>query len=777
MRFSQVVLGILLVTPILDGCEDPKVAEGIFSENLGEPMPSATSEQRETFDRGMDVLKHRFTPEDGLGPAFNVTFCGACHEKPVFGGSAGRYRDFLLVGRSAAGAFTATGVNGVQVQYEPDGAVRVPTDEATNVTALRSAIPFFGVGVLAELSNEVILANADPDDEDGDGISGRPNYDRGFVGRFGRKAQTVSIEGFIRGPLFNHLGITTDPLSEARKAALPVPSGSASVNDTNTQALTEYIGTTGHGQAAAPDESTLDEDGVPDPEMSEQDLFDLISMAMLLGAPKPEPLTEETEAGLAIFEEVGCAKCHVQSLEGPRGLIPLYSDLLLHDMGEALSDNVTMKEASGSEFRTQPLWGITAVGPYLHDGRADTLEEAIMMHGGEAEAVRDAYAARSEADRAKLVRFLESLGGSSQKTAGLVPPNEPLSATGSYGGPWRELNEEEQQRFLLGREVFDRDFALSAGLGPRTNGDACRGCHFDPVIGGTGPSDVNVIRHGSVDTSTTPYRFTPPSIGTMAHKFTVGATRPPADETANVFENRQTPLVLGMGLLELISESEILNLEDPMDSDGDGIQGIAHRLPDGRLGRFGWKANVPSTREFARDAMFNEMGVTLPPEEGLTFGDLTDSDEVPDPELSLTELQAIAFYMELLAPPPPAQLDASAEQAGLTLFEEVGCAACHIPSLPTDDGMEVRAYTDLLLHDVVPANFVGVPDGTATMRHFRTPPLWGLRDTAPYMHDGRAYSIEEAIARHESEAQSSRENYEGLSAQEREVLLTFLRTR
>ena len=87
--------------------------------------------------------------------------------------------------------------------------------------AQRNPIPFFGVGLIAELSEAAILKHSDPIDIDGDGVSGRPNYDQGFVGRFGRKAQTVSIEGFIRGPFFNHLGITTDPLSNEQRRDLP----------------------------------------------------------------------------------------------------------------------------------------------------------------------------------------------------------------------------------------------------------------------------------------------------------------------------------------------------------------------------------------------------------------------------------------------------------------------------------------------------------------------------------------------------------------------------
>ena len=139
----------------------------------------------------------------------------------MFGGAGGRYRNFLLVGQGLSdGSFNPTGVNGVQPQFSITEGRRA-TDPETNVFATRNPIPFFGVGLLAEISDEEILSRVDEDDADGDGISGRANFERGFVGRFGRKSQSVAIESFIRGPLFNHLGITTNPLSPEARGRLP----------------------------------------------------------------------------------------------------------------------------------------------------------------------------------------------------------------------------------------------------------------------------------------------------------------------------------------------------------------------------------------------------------------------------------------------------------------------------------------------------------------------------------------------------------------------------
>ncbi|MFK8003694.1 MAG: di-heme oxidoredictase family protein, partial [Polyangiales bacterium] len=183
---SRALVSLLLGSVLLPGCPDPidpplpPVAEGIFAP-MGEIRPSATEEERATFARGEEVARRRFTPEMGLGPSFNVTFCGACHEKPVFGGSAGRYRDFLLVEQIVSdGSRVALGSNGVLPQYNLETGRR-PTEEAANHFGRRNPIPFFGVGLLAEIPEEAILANADADDADGDGISGRPNVDRGFV--------------------------------------------------------------------------------------------------------------------------------------------------------------------------------------------------------------------------------------------------------------------------------------------------------------------------------------------------------------------------------------------------------------------------------------------------------------------------------------------------------------------------------------------------------------------------------------------------------------------
>jgi len=768
------------------------VAPGVTGK-LGDPMPSLTAEQLETFARGKAVLQKRFNLGDGLGPAFNVTFCGACHEKPAPGGSAALYRNFFIGARTNTdGAFAFSESQGMaggvlrMFNHDPSLPARPPVPDTTTIFAQRNSIPMFGVGLMAELTDEEILSRADPDDANGDGISGRPNHDRGFVGRFGLKCQTVSIEAFIRGPLFNHVGITTNPLTNELRAQLPVNSAARQkLIDAHRIVSTSDPKFGPHDQAAASDGPNSDNDGVPDPEMSGQDLFDLVSFSMMLAAPAFDPPTFQTNHGREVFHADRCTDCHIPRLNGPRGPVPAYSDFLIHDMGPDLADGIVMKEASGSEFRTQPLWGISAEGPYLHDGRAATIEDAIVAHGGEASAARDVFVALPQQDKVDVIEFLLSLGGRSQASSGLLPPDQPIPDVGQFGGPFRSLTADEAERFRRGRAVFDRDFNFVDGAGGlagpdgvgRFNGDSCRACHSDPVIGGAGPRGVNVMRHGIVDLAGV---FSPPPTtpNTILHKeIRLGHPIIKATPDCNVFEMRQTPHNFGLGLIDAITEDTIRSHEDPADANADGISGRAHVLPnDGRVGRLGWKADVPSVAEFVRDAMASEIGITIPGQQGLFFGRTEDTDGIADPELPVQDAEDLAFFMGLMAG-PPRQSAANPVQAtdGEGLFASVGCTKCHIPSMPSPLG-DVPLFSDLLLHDILPGGTHGIVSGNATQTEFRTAPLWGLSQTAPYFHNGAADSINQAIRMHDGEATAIRQAYEALSESDRAALLAFLST-
>ncbi|MGB0717201.1 MAG: di-heme oxidoredictase family protein, partial [Phycisphaerae bacterium] len=413
-----------------------------------------------------------------------------------------------------------------------------------------------------------------------------------------------------------------------------------------------------------------------------------------------------------------------------------------------------------------------------------TLSDAILAHGGEGQASRDAFAALSDSEQEDVIEFMLSLGGRDQFSVGLVPPNTPIADVGTFGGPTRALDSDESAQFLRGRTLYDTEFGHATGAGGlegmdggiRFNGDSCRACHFQPVLGGAGPRDVNVIRHGMVTedgTFVNPLE-TPNSILHSQSRVESPIPMPEGDTT--FLGHRQTPHTLGLGLIGAIPDETIMANADPDDLDGDGISGRAHVLSDGRLGKYGWKADVPSIAEFVRDAMAAEIGLTVEAQDGLTFGITVDNDGVADPELLASEAEDLAFFLEMLGGPPrQAAIDEAAAADGEALFESVGCASCHIPVLTGSAG-DAALYSDLLLHEILPEGQVSATSDQATEREFRTAPLWGLSQTAPYMHSGLADTIEEAILLHDGEAVGVRDAFEALSDEDKANLLAFLDT-
>ena len=314
--------------------------------------------------------------------------------------------------------------------------------------------------------------------------------------------------------------------------------------------------------------------------------------------------------------------------------------------------------------------------------------------------------------------------------------------------------------------------AAKALGGPRFNGDSCRACHFEPVVGGAGPLGVNVMRHGILNEQG---QFVNPAVGTILHKNVALEDQVVQPQVAaNIFEHRQTPPLFGLGLIDAIPDEVLLANVDPEDLDGDGISGRASWTDGGRLGRFGWKAQVPTLEEFVRDAVTAELGMTLPYVEGLTFGRIHDNDEVPDPEFSSGDAELLLAYMAGLAAPPRSEAAGNPEVlAGEQLFTQIGCASCHRPTLDGPDG-PVPLYSDLLLHEVLAPEAAGIEEASANMWEFRTAPLWGLRLSAPYLHSGVAETIAAAIELHDGEAAEVRDAYLALSEGDRAALLAFL---
>jgi CxxC motif-containing protein (DUF1111 family) len=267
-----------------------------------------------------------------------------------------------------------------------------------------------------------------------------------------------------------------------------------------------------------------------------------------------------------------------------------------------------------------------------------------------------------------------------------------------------------------------------------------------------------------------------------------------ADEV--MISPRVAPQVIGVGLIEGIPEDDVLAAADPDDSDGDGISGRAHMVADVRtgeevLGRFGWKAAVPSVEAQNAAAFVGDLGVTssLHPEDPCTSAQ-PECSAAPDggePEIADTELAQVTFYTRTLAVPARRDVRSADTLSGEQNFADIGCAACHTPvqrsgrsEIEALDDQTFSPFTDLLLHDMGPGLADERPDGDATGREWRTPPLWGIglfervNDHTRYLHDGRARNLTEAVLWHGGEAEAAKVRFTELPTAERRSLLTFL---
>ncbi len=426
--------------------------------------PNITFEEEQDFKLGNALFTKLWVSapsstqaSDGLGPLFNARACQSCHLKDGRGhppeGSADSTSMFLRLARPArtdeereaiadfrkinfpdavyGEQFQDLAVPGLQsegkmeISYKEipvtlgDGDVvslRKPTYSVTNLgygplegdvtLSPRIAPPMIGMGLIQAIHEADILAKADPDDKDGDGISGKAALVRDHrsgevkLGRFGFKAQNASVREQSSGAFAGDIGISTpdDPFShgdctKAQGDCLAMPTG-----------VQERLG---------PVEA-------PDP------VLPLVTFySENLAVPARRNIDDPTVLkGKEMFYSAGCTACHTPKLVTRRDagnkahafqLIWPYSDFLLHDMGEGLADGQQVGVANGQEWRTQPLWGVGLTKTvnnhtfFLHDGRARNLTEAILWHGGEAEAARSAFAAMQKQDRTALLTFLESL--------------------------------------------------------------------------------------------------------------------------------------------------------------------------------------------------------------------------------------------------------------------------------------------------------------------------------------------------------------------------------
>lgn len=379
----QIVLtavGVVLLLIILGANECNKPPE------LGGPLRGLSDDEREQFDRGKALFGRTFVPGDGLGPLFNATSCAECHESPVQGGVGDEIELHISKSLPDGSCDPLLELGGPVLQGESS-----PLLEAHGITgetvpialvpAHRTSPHVFGFGLLDAIPDAELRALADPDDADGDGVSGRlAVLADGTIGRFGRKAAVSSLENFTEIALLQEQGITSPAFPDE---LLP-----------NGQALPAGV------------------DPVEVPELNGADTEAVFAYVRFLAPPAPQ----RPEGNAYIFVSLGCAKCHVLTLKTKESEIDAlnsknvaaYTDLLLHDMGPELAD-ICMGAATAREFRTAPLIGLHLSEQFLHDGRAKSIEAAILAHGGEANVARTAFTALVPEDKRALLKFLGGL--------------------------------------------------------------------------------------------------------------------------------------------------------------------------------------------------------------------------------------------------------------------------------------------------------------------------------------------------------------------------------
>ncbi len=410
---------------------------------------------------------------------------------------------------------------------------------------------------------------------------------------------------------------------------------------------------------------------------------------------------------------------------------------------------------------------------------------------------------------------------------------------------------ETHNQFLNGRRILHTDFVtgkhfesgnpdftelanLSTGL---TINNSCVGCHVNngrgqaPVAGqlpnsmavkvSSGATDINgnalphnyfgkVLQPQSRNGGVPAEAITNVSYTTVAGTFNDGTTyqlQAPnysvqvldsAGGAVNNFSPRMAQTIVGLGLLEAISETVLLQRHDPNDSNSDGISGRANQVTDlktgeQRIGRFGWKASVATLEQFTADALHEDIGVSTSILQGPACGINQTACRNAGPngiELSDARMSLLTVYMQALgAPARRAETVNNADVVrGELVFGNLGCAACHTPSMATDyghplaelRGQTIRPYTDLLLHDMGEGLSDRLTSNATLNREWRTPALWGLgleeavNGHGRLLHDGRARNINEAILWHGGEAAASQSAYRAATSTQRNDLIKFL---
>ena len=393
---QAVIIFVLLV--FIVACQ--KVLPGVppDDELLDGTVEGLTGEQNQIFLRGDIAFNDEvFTPATGLGPVFVATSCGTCHA------GDGKGHPFTMLTRF--GQTDATGnkflhLGGPQLQHRAIPGF-IPEQIPAGATSSKFMPPAnTGLGFLDAVPDALLLALADENDANGDGISGRPNWLR-IPGYANPRPATVEQSGKYVGR-FGKKGAAYDLLQQTANAYN---------QDIGVTSIFEPYDTySGHEI---------------DPEISSQTVQDVVFYLKTLKAPiQRNQDNPDVINGKQVFTNIGCAKCHTpQLVSGTSSIAALsnktffpYTDLLLHDMGAGLDDGYTEGSATTAEWKTPPLWGLglsknSQGGQYflLHDGRAKSIEEAITLHGGEANQSRNNFQQLSAVQKSQLIKFLESL--------------------------------------------------------------------------------------------------------------------------------------------------------------------------------------------------------------------------------------------------------------------------------------------------------------------------------------------------------------------------------
>ena len=397
----------------------------------------------------------------------------------------------------------------------------------------------------------------------------------------------------------------------------------------------------------------------------------------------------------------------------------------------------------------------------------------------------------------------------------------------SIAGPDRRSRTESREHFEA-RQLFEKIWeegtpapAGGDGLGPLFNERSCVGCHHLGGVGGAGGNNSNVdilsVATGSpaaLDRGTLfqgeledlhpgfrtrtsivvhEHATNPAAEARLAHIRTYRTVQTRDDVIALERSSRNTPALFGAGRLDSISDATLIEAEKRKFAKFPEIKGRVSRLRDGRLGRFGWKGQTATLRDFVLAACANELGLEVPGHHQVTLDRAKDfqpsklKDDLTDEECGLL----VDFVRSLPTPILRYDQERIVQPWGYTVFETIGCATCHAPRLGRVNGI----YSDLLLHDLgdrmrasggygSPSIIVdrakskdqSLASGEASPNEWRTPPLWGVANSGPYLHDGRAETLDEAIRLHGGEAAATSERYGKLSTADHNALILFLRS-